>query len=97
VVLAGDVFYTELITRRMLAFLERAAARGALVLAGDPGRGHLSGDRLQIVASYRVPSGDAFDDAQLTSMNVCTPRQSSPTAGTPPISPTHGLSTHKRG
>jgi predicted nicotinamide N-methyase len=92
VVLAGDVFYTELMAGRMLAFLERAAARGALVLAGDPGRGHLPADRLRIVASYRMPD-DAFEDAQLTVMNVCTPRQYSPATGTPRVSPTDRLST----
>lgn len=75
VVLAGDVFYTEPLARRMLAFLERAAARGAHVLAGDPGRGHLPTQRLQIVASYRIPLPDAVADAQLTSLHVCTPRQ----------------------
>ncbi len=69
-VLAGDVFYTGSITQRMLAFLERAAARGAQVLVGDPGRGHLPADRFQTVASYRMLRADAFADAQLTRMNV---------------------------
>ena len=35
-VLAGDVFYTGSLARRMLAFLERVAARGDRVLVGDP-------------------------------------------------------------
>jgi predicted nicotinamide N-methyase len=78
VVLAGDVFYSEQMARRMIAFLERVAARGAQVLVGDPGRGYVSADRLRTVASYRVPPGDAFDDARLTFMNVCTPRQGPP-------------------
>jgi hypothetical protein len=39
VVLAGDVFYSEAIAARMWPFLHRAAARGARVLVGDPGRG----------------------------------------------------------
>ncbi|GIE97158.1 class I SAM-dependent methyltransferase [Paractinoplanes rishiriensis] len=74
VILAGDVFYTETLALRMLAFLERAAARGAQVFVGDPGRGHLPADRVEIVASYRLPSVDAIVDAQLTHMNVCRPR-----------------------
>src|SRR5690349_10425656 len=41
VVLAGDVFYSDAMADRMLAFLHRAAARGARVLIGDPGRAHL--------------------------------------------------------
>jgi predicted nicotinamide N-methyase len=76
VVLAGDAFYTEPLALRMLAFLERAAARGAQVLVGDPGRGHLPADRVQVVASYRIPSDDAVIDAQLTFMSVCRPRRS---------------------
>jgi predicted nicotinamide N-methyase len=73
-VLAGDVFYDGSFARRMLAFLERAAARGAEVLVGDPGRGHLPVDRLQVVMSYRVPLVDASTDAQLTCMSVLRPR-----------------------
>jgi predicted nicotinamide N-methyase len=74
-VLAGDVFYNRSITLRMLAFLERVAARGVEVLIGDPGRGHLPADRFQTVASYRVPRADAFVDAQLTRMSVLRPRR----------------------
>jgi predicted nicotinamide N-methyase len=70
VVLAGDVFYDDAIAGRMLAFLDRMAARGVLVLVGDPGRGHVPEDRFQTLESYPVPRADAFSDAQLTSMNV---------------------------
>jgi predicted nicotinamide N-methyase len=69
-VLAGDVFYDRAIARRMLGFLDRAAARGARVLVGDPGRGHLPTARFRTVATYRVPRADAFADAQLTHMSV---------------------------
>jgi predicted nicotinamide N-methyase len=72
-VLAGDVFYTGPMARRMLNFLERMAARGVEVLVGDPGRDHLPEHRLQIVASYQLPLADAFADAQLTRMNVLRP------------------------
>jgi predicted nicotinamide N-methyase len=69
-VLAGDAFYTGPMARRMQAFLERVAARGALVLAGDPGRGHLPGDRWQTVASYHMPPTDAVADSRHTWVNV---------------------------
>jgi predicted nicotinamide N-methyase len=69
-ILAGDVLYNSSLAERMLAFLDRAAARGALVLVGEPGRGHVPTDRFQTLASYPVPLVDAFMDAQLTSMNV---------------------------
>jgi predicted nicotinamide N-methyase len=74
VVLAGDVFYSEAIAKRMWPFLRRAAARGALVLVGDPGRGHLPTDRLTIVASYPAPVTDAPVEPQISRINVLQPR-----------------------
>jgi predicted nicotinamide N-methyase len=74
-VLAGDVLYTGSMARRVLAFLERVLARGAQVLVGDPGRGHLPEGRWQTVASYQAPLEDAFADAQLTRMSVLRPRR----------------------
>src|SRR6266545_310950 len=74
-VLAGDAFYTGPLTRRVQAFLERAAARGARVLVGDPARGHLPTDRWQTVTSYQIPPADAYADAQLTRTNVLRPVQ----------------------
>ena len=57
-VLAGDIFYTGIMAQRVLAFLERVAARGAQVLVGDPGREHLPRGRMQTVATYRLPLVD---------------------------------------
>jgi len=70
VVLAGDVFYSEAIAQRMWPFLHRAAARGAHVLVGDPGRGHLPRDRMRIVASYPAPAGGTWGEPQISRMNV---------------------------
>jgi len=69
-VLVGDAFYDDALAGRMLAFLERAAAGGAEVLVGDPGRGHVPADRFEVMASYPLPAADAFADSQLTMMNV---------------------------
>jgi predicted nicotinamide N-methyase len=69
-VLVGDAFYDDALAGRMLAFLERAATRGAEVLVGDPGRGHLPEDRFETVASYPIPEVDAFADSQLSDMKV---------------------------
>ena len=55
VVLAGDVFYDADITALVLPFLTRTAARGALVLLGDPDRAHLPRDRFRAQARYDVP------------------------------------------
>jgi predicted nicotinamide N-methyase len=70
VVLAGDVFYDESMAERMLRFLERAAARGARVLVGDPGRDHLPHDRLEVVATYAVSMIGAPEDAEISEVHV---------------------------
>lgn len=74
-ILVGDAFYTGSLTRRVQAFLDRAAARGARALVGDPARGHLPTTGWHTVASYEMPAADAFADAQLTRINVLQPRQ----------------------
>jgi predicted nicotinamide N-methyase len=74
VVLAGDVFYSEPIAERMSRFLERAAARGALVLVGDPGRSCLPWERLGVVASYSLSMTGAGQDAQVRRAFVLQPR-----------------------
>jgi predicted nicotinamide N-methyase len=74
VVLAGDVFYSEAIAARMWPFLHRAAARGARVLVGDPGRGHLPRDRLTVVTSYPVPAAGASAEPQISRISVLQSR-----------------------
>jgi len=54
VVLAGDVFYNRPMALRVAGFLDRAAARGADVLVGDPGRAFLPRERLAAVAGYET-------------------------------------------
>jgi predicted nicotinamide N-methyase len=55
VVTAGDVFYNRDLSARMLTFLRRAADRGAVVLAGDPGRAYAP-TGLRAVAEYEIPT-----------------------------------------
>ena len=74
VVLAGDVFYSEAIAKRMGPFLHRAAARGAQVLVGDPGRAHLPRDRMTIMASYPAPAPAAPAEPQISRISVLQPR-----------------------
>jgi predicted nicotinamide N-methyase len=73
VVLAGDVFYGQEMSRRMLRFLERATARGARVLVGDPGRAHLPRNRLAVVAEYPVSTFGSPQDAQVARVQVLQP------------------------
>lgn len=70
VILAGDAFYDPELAARMLGFLRRAADRGARVLVGDPGRGHLPEDWLKVLTSYRVRGLGAAEDAELTEVSV---------------------------
>jgi predicted nicotinamide N-methyase len=74
VVLAGDVFYSPSLADRMIAFVERVAARGAHVLVGDPGRAYLPHSRLEIVASYRVSMMGPPEDAEIKQVHVLRPR-----------------------
>lgn len=73
-ILAGDVFYSRPLAERMLTFLERVVARGVDVLVGDPGRAYLPSDRLEKVTSYRVPTIEAFADAEIKQVEVLQPR-----------------------
>ena len=69
-VLAGDVFYSRSMARGVLRFLERACARGAQVLIGDPGRAHLPGRRLRTVAAYSVTDAAPLADAEVDHVYV---------------------------
>jgi predicted nicotinamide N-methyase len=70
VVLAGDVFYSRDMAKRVLAFLERARSAGARVLVGDPGRAYLPHERLTELASYEVPVIGALEDAAVKRATV---------------------------
>lgn len=70
VVLAGDALYHESIAERVVPFLARAANRGARVLVGDPGRGHLPVGSLDVVATYPISVVGPPEDAQIERTNV---------------------------
>jgi predicted nicotinamide N-methyase len=72
VVLAGDVFYSRAMAARMLPFLTRAHARGAVVLVGDPGRAYAPQGFTE-VARYDVPVTRALEDSELKSTTVLRP------------------------
>ncbi|GIF08445.1 class I SAM-dependent methyltransferase [Actinoplanes siamensis] len=70
VVLVGDAFYHPDLAARMLAFLRRADARGARILVGDPGRGHLPEHWLPVLTSYRISGLGAAEDSGITEVSV---------------------------
>ncbi len=64
VILVGDLFYERALADRVLAFVERAAASGALVLTGDPQRNYFPKGRFEAVAEYHVPVTRDLEDAE---------------------------------
>lgn len=65
VILAGDIFYEQSPAVEIEAFLRREAARGAIVLIGDPGRKYLPLKGLQEIARYDVPTSLELEDREM--------------------------------
>ena len=74
VVVAGDVWYSRPLAERVLGFLERAAAGGALVLLGDIGRAFLPRDRLRVLDARDIPVVAELEDAAVKQAMVWTLR-----------------------
>lgn len=55
VVLAGDVFYDAEFSARVLAWLASLARRGATVLLGDPHRGNVPSERVEVLWECDAP------------------------------------------
>lgn len=70
VVLAGDVFYDSTFAAALIPWFSALAARGAAVLAGDPGRSYLPKERLQPLAVYEVPVTRALEDSEVKRTTV---------------------------
>lgn len=70
VVLAGDVFYEAGPGAAIADWLGRMAARGAVVLIGDPGRHFLPRTRLQVVARYDTPARRTLEDRDVALARV---------------------------
>jgi len=73
VVLAGDVWYSRPLADRVLAFIERARARGASVLVGDIGRAFLPRDRFRVLEARDIPVLAELEDASVKRTMVWTP------------------------
>jgi predicted nicotinamide N-methyase len=70
VVLVGDLWYEPELAARMAPWLRALAARGALVLTGDPGRAHLPVVGLAELARYEVPTSEDLEDVTVKSVRV---------------------------
>jgi predicted nicotinamide N-methyase len=62
VVTAGDVCYEKAMADRVTPWLAALAARGSLVVLGDPGRAYLPGAGMTERARYNVPTSRELED-----------------------------------
>jgi predicted nicotinamide N-methyase len=70
VVLAGDVFYDRAMTDLVLPWFKALAARGALLLIGDPGRAYCPRDGVELLATYQVAVTRALEDSEIKRTSV---------------------------
>ncbi len=70
VVLAGDIFYEGPMSSRVHAWLKDIAARGALVLVGDPGRTYLPKSGLSRLAEYDIAVNHALENVEMSRTGV---------------------------
>jgi predicted nicotinamide N-methyase len=70
VVLAGDVSYEKEMARKVIAWLKELSDTGLTVLIGDPGRTYLARDRLESIATYRVPVSRDLEDSEIKKSSV---------------------------
>ena len=70
VVLVGDLWYEPELAGRMAPWLRSLAARGALVLTGDPGRAHLPVVGLAELGRYEVATSADLEDVTTKTVRV---------------------------
>lgn len=70
VVIAGDVCYEREMTARAMDWLRGHAAKGRLVLLGDPGRNYFTADRLEELARYDIPTSLQLENRGLRETTV---------------------------
>lgn len=70
VVLVGDLFYERQLADLVMAFANRAAALGSLVLIGDPQRNYFPRGRFTSVAEYQVAVTRDLEDVEIKSTAV---------------------------
>lgn len=70
VVLAGDVFYDRGFAGVLIPWFSTLAARGAMVLVGDPGRAYCPRERMEALAIYTVPVTRALEDSEVKKTTV---------------------------
>ncbi len=70
VILAGDVFYDRELAASAWPRLQKAAAEGAAVFVGDPGRSYVPKSGLTALATCEVPVLSSLEDADVKKTTV---------------------------
>jgi predicted nicotinamide N-methyase len=65
IVLVGDLFYERPLAERVMALVQAAAARGSLVLVGDPRRNYFPTEAFTAIAHYEVPVTRELEDSEI--------------------------------
>ena len=72
IVLVGDLFYERELAARVTKYIDAAAAKGAVVLIGDPKRSYFPPNRFTRAAEYQVPVTRELEDAEIKRTSVWT-------------------------
>lgn len=70
IVLVGDMCYERPLADRLLAWLAKAAARGAAVYLGDPGRSYFPKSGVEKLATYTVSTLRDLEDRDVRETSV---------------------------
>lgn len=65
ILLVGDLFYERTLADQVMAFVRIAAARGSLILVGDPRRNYFPVADFTPVAQFKVPVTRELEDTEI--------------------------------
>lgn len=65
IVMVGDLFYEDLLSKRVIGFMQRASKKGLPVLVGDPRRSYFPKQMFECIAQYDVPVTRELEDNEI--------------------------------
>ena len=69
-ILVGDMCYERPLAERLLGWLAELAAKGAIVLLGDPGRSYFPKGGVERLATHRVQTTRDLEDSEIRETSV---------------------------
>jgi predicted nicotinamide N-methyase len=67
----GDMCYERPLAEKIVPWAEAIAARGGLILFGDPGRNYFPAAKVRRIATYEVPTSRDLEDRDMRETSVC--------------------------